>query len=382
VSIGRLPVVFAILATVLGIAFAFATPPYRVPDEAGHFWHAEALARGVVVPAFDRGQPSAIVPDLDGRPMRAHFTVYFTPLPHLPQTLGCVIANALHLRAFYAGRLCNLAAFIALMTTAMRLAPRIAPLLCAIGLLPMTLFLAASYSPDPMTIAIAALVAAFIADRKDSPWLIALGAALALVKPAYVPIATMAFVVRARHRYATAAATLVSLAGTIALLRRTYSFADHEGVHVDPRAQLAFLRAHPLSFLATAISDYAHHAPRYAAEFAGRLGHLDVALPFVVIAAALLVVLAGALACNVEWNAWQRAAGVAIVIAVLLLVSASQYLNWTAPGARAILGIQGRYFLPLAPLALALLGRAWRVPAWLAPVVLAIADVVAIALTR
>jgi hypothetical protein len=49
--------------------------------------------------------------------------------------------------------------------------------------------------------------------------------------------------------------------------------------------------------------------------------------------------------------AWQRRLAVAITGAVLLLLSLSQYVTWTPLGAGFVDGLQGRYFLPVAPVA-------------------------------
>jgi hypothetical protein len=46
--------------------------------------------------------------------------------------------------------------------------------------------------------------------------------------------------------------------------------------------------------------------------------------------------------------AWQRAGLLAVVVACLLLVSASQYATFTPFGARHVEGLQGRYYIPVA----------------------------------
>lgn len=56
----------------------------------------------------------------------------------------------------------------------------------------------------------------------------------------------------------------------------------------------------------------------------------------------------------------------AIVLATLVLISASQYAVWTPLGARFVEGIQGRYFIPVAPFAVWALHGPWlagKIPA-------------------
>jgi uncharacterized membrane protein len=57
---------------------------------------------------------------------------------------------------------------------------------------------------------------------------------------------------------------------------------------------------------------------------------------------------------TVPIDRWQRGILAAVIVASLLILSLSQYLIWTELGAGVIEGLQGRYFLPIAPLALLL----------------------------
>ena len=67
--------------------------------------------------------------------------------------------------------------------------------------------------------------------------------------------------------------------------------------------------------------------------------------------------------------------GVAIVAAVLLTFL-TLYADWTPVGAKIVLGVQGRYFLPLFPILLACIGlsprnsRSLRVPGLLGALVM------------
>jgi len=395
VSIGRLIAAFVLLALIFGVTLVFATPPFRAPDEAGHFWRADAIALGYWIPPMHHGHPSAYIPrgieqlwygrdtplELEHRVL-VHFPAYYTPLPHLPQAFACFIGHALVLRPIailHLGRIFNLVVFIALMALAMRAAPALALAIATVGLLPMSLHLAASFSPDAMTIAVATLLTAMTcttgasACRDRRGRLSYTAAAIAFVKPVYFPIALMA-------RRATAwIACAISLAITALLLHQT-NYAHRPGVMVDPAAQLRVIAHAPFRFIGIVIFDYLRHVPRYAEGLVGRLGMLDVPLPRIVIGMLLVTVIAVALTSESRLTAKDRAlAGLSIALS-MLLISVSQYLIWTPPGAGYIEGMQGRYFLPLLPLAMAAVGGTVR--RCIAPdvifAVLAIADVAAI----
>lgn len=123
---------------------------------------------------------------------------------------------------------------------------------------------------------------------------------------------------------------------------------------VQPEAQLHGVLAAPLHFLGLAAADYLHHLPRYGAGFVGIFGWLDTPLPRPSMVLWGLLLLAAALTGGdpaLALAAWQRQLAVAITGAVLLLLSLSQYVTWTPLGAGFVDGLQGRYFLPVAPVA-------------------------------
>src|SRR6185369_6162271 len=135
-------VAFAALALLFGVELVFVTPPFHAPDEAGHFWRADAIALGYWIPPMHHGHPSAMIPrgieqlwygrdtplELDHRVL-VHFPAYYTPLLHLPQAFACFLGHRLDLRPIailHLGRICNLVVFIALMLLAMRASPPLA----------------------------------------------------------------------------------------------------------------------------------------------------------------------------------------------------------------------------------------------------------------
>jgi uncharacterized membrane protein len=122
------------------------------------------------------------------------------------------------------------------------------------------------------------------------------------------------------------------------------------GMAVDAPRQIASALAEPLRFTGVVIADYVRHAPRYGAQLVGKLGWADVSLPtsFLVAYAGLLLALVFLDASpRIRMTAGQRLVLAVAVLAILGLVSASQYAVWTPYGADFIDGIQGRYFLPI-----------------------------------
>jgi uncharacterized membrane protein len=104
----------------------------------------------------------------------------------------------------------------------------------------------------------------------------------------------------------------------------------------------------------------------YAVSFVGVLGWLDTPLGSSVAAVHGLVLLLLAVAeANpaVALSVRTRAAILAIIAASVLVVVTWLYAHWTPVGRPIIEGVQGRYFIPVAPLAGALLyNRRLRLP--------------------
>ena len=194
--------------------------------------------------------------------------------------------------------------------------------------------------------------------------LLALAGILALAKPVYMPLAGVAlFIVfprlgtpRARVLYC-AATVVFCLLPVLAWLRVAaplYVPADGD-VPVDPAAQAHVIAGAPLAFLAlvgrTAADQYANTYQ----WMVGTLGWGDTPLPGWFYAAfgygvVGCLVLESGRAREIRWRLRFVMAAAALVAVVLIY--AAQYASWNPPGSREpIEGIEGRYFLPLLPLA-------------------------------
>jgi uncharacterized membrane protein len=308
---------------------------------------------------------------------------------HLPQALGIAAGRLLGLGPLwlvYLGRLANLVIATLLTWSAIRIAPLGGWAFCWLALSPMAASSRASLSPDALTNAAALL---FLAEVARLIWgeappaardVLRVGGAavlLCLTKLPYcllllallaVPGPRLQLGRRPGAWLGAAAATGTALAFTV-WTARTYGRTLVAGFGIDQDRQILGILVHPLRFLAMLGSHYAHFAPRYAAQVAGRqLGWLDVMVPVAwpaayLLALAAVVLLAGNPRVVVQVR--QRLLFVAILVGVLVVVAASQYVVWTPVGADDVRGLQGRYFLPVAPLlVLALHRRPFRLWSW------------------
>lgn len=376
---------FLVLASLFGLGFAFATPPCYVPDEVAHFWRAVSIAGGTLQPAGNK----APVPkgyqvfvfcvmhgndQVSGQQMRTAWTIdekgdeivsltvvpsSYTPANYLPQIAAALVGRAAHLRpmiVFYLGRLFALAAFIALVAFAIRTTPFLKWGFCAAALLPMTLFMAASWSADSMTIALAFLVTALALRGVANPIAAFL---LGLCKPVNFLVAFIS------RRWIMPAAALLGFVLLVVISRGTET------------ARWSCITGDPLRFARIVASDYATSTAAYAEQMVGRLGRLDVVLPPPVIWLEWALLALIVLSAGEKIPRAQRVLALAVSVALMLSISTWMYVTWTPGCDPPLRGIQGRYFLPLLPaLMLGLSNPWWR---WKKPGAAVIAAVAVIA---
>jgi uncharacterized membrane protein len=388
---------YVAIALPIAILFAFLTPPFQVPDEVGHYWRANAIAHGELTSTKVDGRPGALIPtdardlvatlwmELAGKDLkfdrakfqnarqlrpsreevRVSFPAFYTAVSYAPQATALFVCRAIGLRplyAFYVGRVLNAAVGVLLIMLAMRLLPQAAWIFGSIGLTPMVLFLAGSFSADAVTTGLAFCTTA-AALRPIKAAFPILAGFLSLAKPGYALIALLC-APRLRERrerlWIALAFVLVALGGwwAAAIARDAY-YPPRPDLVTDARAQSAHVLREPLRFVQVAVTDYAQHATQYLDHLVGRLGWLDVGLPRIVLVSYVILFLYVALSVSLRLGAMERTT-IAIVLAVtLLVISLSQYLTWSPIGGSVIEGLQGRHLIPIAPLALLMISMSW-----------------------
>jgi uncharacterized membrane protein len=404
------PWVFLLYALATSLFLVFNLPPFQGPDEFNHFRRAELLSHGRLVgeryvqdgatfsggPVDSHFTPAAA--PFNSIPFRAdghadarlfevagpvrwggrvvlmpfENTSFLPPLLSLPASLAIVAGKAFDLTVLDTltlARLANALASIAIAFAALCLAGEAAASLAALLLLPMSLSLYAVVSQDGMIIATTALAGALVlrarqqgrplADRE------AWGAALCLglvgmVKLPYAVLPLLLLGVPAASRRVRAAAagvgTLLGLGWGVATMLWVQVPQAPEGVNAG--AQLAYVLGHPGAVLSIAAATLGQYGVAYGAQFIGILGWLDTPLPAAFYPLAALGVAAAALRCLppqriLGWDRFPWALAAVLLLSVGLLFG-GLYAIWTPVGHPRVEGVQGRYFLPLALLALTL----------------------------
>jgi len=409
--------------TAATLFFVCFTPPFQAPDENQHYLRALWLSQGqvfaqkqgnLVGASLPRSATDLIAQDfpVDVPPVARTFSrdqiaralsadserpgtsfaefpnvASYAPTLYLPDAVGLWVGEAAGLSrlwSFYLARLSSALAGLAMLLGALRLLPFGRHAMLATALLPTFAYQTGSLSPDAVInglgflgLAIALRIGFMGAAPARTTALFVTAPLLALAKGVYLPL--MAAGLRwpgdrnDRRPWlilaAMAAGALMFLlwmryAGGTQVLYYVMSRKTGEHLLTAPLAdQLAIVRQDPAAFvhiLATSIVD---RMPTYAVQIVGRFGWNAILLPLIAYPLAALMLGAALLSgSGIRASLGQRLWWLAVAAGVALLIEIAMYLTATPLGADYVQGTQGRYFLPLLPLALLTLSpdRGWR----------------------
>lgn len=403
---------FLLIAIPFGIIFVFFTPPFQAPDEDVHFYRSYQLSEfqiisqksnnvkpkiGAMLPSslqrtvknFDSGLPFHppwkvklnILQDVFSYPLNQDdksFTILatahvYSPVPYIASSAGILIGRLFELapmKLLYLGRIFNLFAWTIIMYYAIKIIPIGKYLMMSLALMPMSLFIASTISADVITNSISYLVISFFLklsypedrlsyfDVLKAAMLIAL---LSLTKQGYNLLCLLFLLiplgkVSSRLRYFS----LFVLIIMSALIPPFLWYQSIKHLLPAPKMPAALLGSTDILgiisyYSLTIIKDIMIHGTFYIQSFIGNLGHLDVPLPYyIVIGYFVLLIVLGITFSSNEKNISLRSRALMIAVFVIsyfiiVMIFSGFYGD---PVAYVVIGIQGRYFIPIALLLL------------------------------
>lgn len=401
---------FLILAFIFGILFTFAVPPFQVADEATHFARIYELSnfkfigKKVENKASGDFMPKDVVymirylegsikyhpenkfrlaklknyvnrtPDLNNK-IFVDFknTVLYSPIVYLPQVTGMIVAKwipAQPLLMIYLARLFSLFAFIALAYGAIKLTPIYKWGFALLSLMPMTLHQAASLSADAFCFGLSFFFIAFILhcalskdekiQNKQILLIILMSALLGLCKSIYclMPLLFLAIPSAKFNSKKQYCGLFLGIMATTFWMNLMWSLIIHAiylpiDPLVNPYKQLLYMLTQPQHYLIGLGKTFVDFGKLHS--FVGTLGWLDNPIPSWLAICYLVVLALTAIFENYKdtcVNLKQKIVIGSTFTLTFILIQTFLYLSCTIPGADYILGVQGRYFIPIAPLAL------------------------------
>ncbi|MBQ9211013.1 MAG: DUF2142 domain-containing protein [Clostridia bacterium] len=388
----------AIGAIMLGILFMFAITPNAGPDESSHFDDSYGVSNYLLFQP-NKAEGNALEFDVDGQ-WEANFnsptkyaqivqrlfeprgadetkinwvpTSFSYPLMFLPQALGLAVGRLLRVNPlwlYYLGRFFNLLFYALCVYLAVRAVPRKKELFFGIGLLPMAIHQAASYSYDAFTNGLALLWTALALrtiwretpmEKKEYLSLILVGAVMAPSKVVYIILAGLLFLIPKKRfvRWNKPFSIGVMILTMAVILAAFWIPSARSGSAVLKSGSdvytLETILRDPIHILRILFYSAEENLLEWLAEatgfvFCGYSLWIDVYLPVAYLL--LLVVLSQKKVSEPELGSqpWNRAMLLLIICGGIVLLEMVEVLIWTPVGANRVFGIQGRYFIPLMP---------------------------------
>ena len=416
----RATLLFTFGILILSLPQLILTPPFQVPDAFAHFIKAEALAEGHLFPtmiahAAGSTMPASIAALVDlfarlpfhpaihysghllrtaasltwnARPLFTTYTPasFDPPFLYIPTVIGLLIGSLIHLtllRTYYLAELIMLLSATLLLSIAFSLTPRHGrPLVAVVAFLPMATSLYSSVSRDALILPLILLAVAtrirwadVIIDRhfrKSAYWfpVIAL-LPVAMTKPPYwllIPLLYLPFERLLPKPRQLLRPILLPAATSLAIVGLWYAAVANQlsvtfvsGAGISVAGQIRWLMTHPLGDISVIYHTFRANGTFYYESTVGILGWLDTPLPhwiYPVFALCILLAMGPLLASLTRRSETWSPFIVAVLTGVLLFlgVEVALYATWTPVGAPIVLGVQGRYLLPILPL-VGLLGR-------------------------
>lgn len=368
----RAEVVFAVVYIFMSICTLAAVPAFNSPDEYSHYLRSYEVSRGYLTSEGNGGN------DLFSYGFGN--TALYAPTSYLPQAVGIRIADLFTDRPMvlaYAGRIANMLMFGLFFFFAIRLTPVGKNFLVLLGLVPVNIQSANSMSADALALALTVALAAFVLamrykqkevmSRRQLIWMYVLTGFLCLCKVVYMPFCLLLFLIpkerfKSRKNYwfhvVCAGAVILILSFGWLVIASRYLCESQPGV--DTAAQLVGILKDPAAFVLTFVRSLDNFGVTYLTEMIGsNLGWLNIPV-CALLAMGYLLILVLQVSGNDDISGIRLdlpvksiLGGVSLLVFALIFVTL--YGQWTAYGYDKILGVQGRYFLPLLfPLILAL----------------------------
>lgn len=397
--------IFVLLAILFGILYVFILPPFQSVDEGMHFFRTYQISEGHLTAKKIDGKvgdeiPSSLsdfydkyvpfIKNIDKKTnlseMKSNFqlqveedrreftqftnTALYSPVCYISQITGVIAGKVAKLSLggiYYLGRLSNLIAYCLLVFFALRITPFFKCPMFLLALMPMSLSLAGSYTCDVAVLGLNFLWMAVILKTMTLPqtvkftnkWIIMLailGILIALSK-SYILLLPLIFLLpsklfNSRRDY------FISVFGILAVAFAGLAFWSFciKGLSLDMNEsfansamQIEFIKTHPLAYILVLIKTFFVKTPRLLITMIGVLGWQDTKLDWITYIAYPVLIYFAVRADNFDFKLekWQKVLIWAVLIAGTVITYTSLYIMWSPVGNSVVLGLNGKYFIPL-----------------------------------
>lgn len=304
-------------------------------------------------------------------------TKIYSPLQYLPQTIGMMITKIFSKNVLTIGivsRLFGLAFWIAICAYSLKIIPNKKTFFAVLILLPISLCSASCLSGDTVTNAMCILFLSIIykkfynkekLDKKEKIILIISSCMIALCKVAYLPLIFLVLILNKENfenkkQYIRFSIVLILISCIIGLAWLYVGSNTLASNNSDSLNQVKFILENPLKYCLIMMQTYLNEGANYIFQLTTGYELLcdSRVLIYTPISYIISIILMLALLINEKESEnklgiLRKVLIILILIGTILVISTAIYVQWTSMfevGYPVILGIQGRYFIPIVAL--------------------------------
>ncbi|MDR2830487.1 MAG: DUF2142 domain-containing protein [Methanobrevibacter sp.] len=384
--------IFLFLSLTFGLIFAIVTPQFGVFDGSAHFVKSYDVSNGHIIPQ----NVDVVVPDEyethvygdfidtngDYVVNMSHQSIFsYPPLPYLANAFVIKIGEFFNfppITLIFICKIVNLLIYILIVYFAIKIIPILKTTLLLIALMPTTLFIASSVSGDSLIFALSFLVIALfiklalIKDKMQLKYVymaIISSLALSMTKPSYSLLSLLFFIVP-YNKFQSIKHWIITLLGSsliplfISMIWNTlfkylypyleYSFNSYLQTHTY---NITYLASNPIKFLDLLINTIIYNdgyiiniiLPQFVSDI-GSGTQIPIFLTYIYLIVLVFVSLYDV--CGFKLNLKQKLISISVFLIIFLSISVAELITWTPIDSNVIWGLQGRYFIPTAPLLL------------------------------
>lgn len=396
-NIGNLFITYVIP---IGILFLILLPINWVPDEEGHMFKTYDISKGnLITPLGEKNEGDIYVPRemlelFDLRDGIKYSTIHehmqkeanyddvvpaqtiaktYSPINYISGAIVfafCRILNVNILLACYIARLANFLLAITAIYYCIKIIPFGKLLLAIYMLLPMSIQQLASLSADVFINSVSLLFIVYNLkllyqekdlDIKQKILYYVLALSIALCKYVYFPLVFMSILliknknISKRNKIELiVVSTIASILVAVGWFMFSQKYVDVREIiisrNVQPIEQIKYILKNPIKYIKVLLVTFNQSGGFYINTFIGSsLGMLNIKVPeiIVMIYMVTLAVLPFLERCEKSFERYQKWIMIGIALILILLIITGLYITWSPLQATDVLGVQGRYFVPV-----------------------------------
>lgn len=398
--------IFLLIALFFGVLYVFILPPFQSVDEGMHFFRTYQIASGKFFAQNDNGKigdylPASlltfygkytpIIRHIDKKtdlrmslnnfktpvnPENKVFTEFtntalYSPICYISQLSGVVLGKMMKLSLgfiYYLGRLSNLIFYCILVYFALKITPFFKLPMFLLSLMPMSLSLGSAYTSDVMVLGLNFLWFALILKLLTSENLLKekyfknlvimtiLSFLISLTK-SYILLIPLIFLIPIK-KFKTIKQYMLFMSSVIGFVIIGFSLwyfltrglsLNMNNVFANSSAQKIFILTHPIQYIGILLKTFIVKMPRLYITMIGVLGWQDTPLDWITYMIYPALVGFAVYSDKFVFNLfnWQKYLIIITTIIGIILTYTSLYIMWSPVGNNVVLGLNGKYFIPM-----------------------------------